>query len=336
MSMKRVATMEPMGQLPSSDPLHALIASTLALSPGARLDVFALNGPDGAVYLYVDAESGQRTVGKFYGRKWIHDSRTGEPELRGLLLRREFDNLAFVRSLGFTAAPFVVPKPLAMSDDVDWVLLEEYAGGVNLHHCIWDAVVNGNTAPLDCSVVAAARFLRKLHDAASAGPVLPRRNPHQYLHKLLAQLRGWGILGEEEMRRLHGIGVEWATRSGLTEAPVTLIHGDATPEHLLWDEDPQRLGIIDFESLRLGDAAEDLGYLAAEIKHLFWSYTGDPWASEEFIRRLYAAYDGGGSSLTDRGRFFMGCAELRIARNVWLAFDYRRQLIAEAERCLTG
>jgi len=32
----------------------------------------------------------------------------------------------------------------------------------------------------------------------------------------------------------------------------------------------------------------------------------------------------------------MALAELRIARNLYLGWDYRRELVAEARRCLAG
>jgi hypothetical protein len=32
----------------------------------------------------------------------------------------------------------------------------------------------------------------------------------------------------------------------------------------------------------------------------------------------------------------MALAELRIARNLYLSLDYRRELVAEARRCLAG
>ena len=327
--------MEPLGALPLSDPLHALITGALGLDRDSHLDVFALNNPDGAVYLYTDAATGQRAVAKFYGRKWINDSRTGEPELRGILLRREVEHLQYLRDAGFTGSPYFVPRPLAWSDEIDWVLLEDYVEGVNLHHAIWDCVANGNCDVLYRSIGHTARFLRELH-RKDLSPLLGEgRQPYAYHLKLLRQLRERGLLDEEEVVRHQAAAREWVWR-GVDENLLGVpIHGDATPEHFLWSESLQRLGVIDFESLRNGDPAEDLGYLAAEMKHLFWSYSGDRWASEPFIVHLYRSY-GAYYPLTQTARFFMACAELRIARNFWLPFDYRRQLIAEAEQCLKG
>jgi len=319
---------EALGHLPASDPLQALLAGALSLGPDADFEVFALSNPDGAVFLYVHRDSGRKAVAKFYGRKWLDDSRSGSPELRGELLRREFANLEQARTLGFSGGTYFVPRPLAMSDAVDWMLLEEHVGGINLHHAIWDCVVNGNREFLFRAVGHAAGFLRQLHGAALPGALPPARGPYEYHAKVLGQLRYIGLLDDGDYERHLAIGLRGWDEIG----PSVPIHGDATPEHFLWSDEEQRLGVIDFESFRAGVAAEDLGYLAAEMKHLFWYYSGDRWASEPFIARMYEAY-GADYFQTERAKFFMAVAELRIARNFWLPYDYRRQLIEEAERC---
>ena len=53
---------------------------------------------------------------------------------------------------------------------------------------------------------------------------------------------------------------------------------------------------------------------------------------------MYLAATGLDPALTRRlfslNPFYMALAELRIARNLYLTRDYRRELVAEARRCL--
>lgn len=44
--------------------------------------------------------------------------------------------------------------------------------------------------------------------------------------------------------------------------PARLIHGDLYDDHLLWDEERERLGVIDFSDMNLGDPAVDFAHLA--------------------------------------------------------------------------
>jgi aminoglycoside phosphotransferase (APT) family kinase protein len=60
-------------------------------------------------------------------------------------------------------------------------------------------------------------------------------------------------------------------------SPV-LIHGDIYGEHLLWDAREQRLGVIDFSDMNLGDAAFDFAEL-----HEY---------GDNFVNDVYRRYDG--------------------------------------------
>jgi aminoglycoside phosphotransferase (APT) family kinase protein len=331
-------TPEPAGTLAAADPLHALLAE---LVPGADLfDVYRLNPPDGSVYLYVDRATGTRIVGKFYGPKWLRVD-TIDADLRSLLVHRELENLQMLRDRGFGEGPHVVPRPLAARDDIDWVLLEEFVDGVNLHDALLQTVRLGGDL-LRRSIVMAAELLARLHAFAAPPDLLPPREAARYFEKLLVQLQQSDILSSPATERLRELGRSWEEGRVLADHVPVMIHGDATPEHFLHDEPRARMYTIDVESLRLGDPAEDLGYLAGEIKHLFWAYTRDDEGNAEpFIRELYLAYSRAAAlsaeekgRLTERARFFMACAELRIARNAWLPMDKRKRLASEAEQCL--
>jgi hypothetical protein len=100
---------------------------------------------------------------------------------------------------------------------------------------------------------------------------------------------------------------------------------------------------VDLERLRLGDRLFDLSWVAGELRHA-WGWRGrDFGESEAVIQGFFRAYlDAlpGDAGLTQRiyaiNPLYMALAELRIARNAYLSREYRRTLVAEAQRCLTS
>jgi hypothetical protein len=321
--------------------MYSLLKSAIRFAvDDGDFEVYML-GREGAVYLYVYAPTGARLIGKFYGRKWTRTDSSAAEDLRSLLLHREFDNLLFLRHQGFDAGEYLVPCPLAMSEAIDWVLVEEFVEGHNIHRAIREAVQFGGEL-VERSVTTAARLLARLHRLTPPPGLLPRKDVAAYYDKVVTQLGMGGVLSEEEGRRLWTLGNWWNASGILSDFEPLMIHGDATPEHFLYGENTRRMYLIDLESLRIGDPAEDLGYLTGEIKHLFWTYTRDRWSSEAAIRQLHDAYaraaalsESEAHRLRNRARYFMGCAELRIARNAWLPFDHRLELVAEAQQCLS-
>jgi len=118
-----------------------------------------------------------------------------------------------------------------------------------------------------------------------------------------------------------------------------LIHGDATPTNFLFPDG--RAVALDLERLGNGDRVWDLSWVAGELKHAWGWRTSDFGGSEGAIRHFFRAYLAASNLdavLTRRvyglNPFYMALAELRIARNVYLSRDYRRELVAEARRCL--
>lgn len=333
---------ESLGPLPRWDPLYRFLTDTVFPGTEGRGDfeVFRMNSSEAAVYLYVNGETRSRVVGKFYGRKWLPRNHPGVEDLRSVLLDREFVNLARLRESGFDAPPYLVPRPLATSDAIDWVLLEEYVHGVNLHNLIWQKTVAEGPL-LERAITMAGELLARLHAAAPPENLLPAKDPMQSLEEFVADLRRSEIVTFDAADRILSLGSRWTASGVLAAGTPSMVHGDPTAEHFIYDHAGRRIHAIDFESLRHGDPAEDLGYLAGEIKHLFWQYSSDRWESETSIGALYRDYARAAGlteselrDLTDRARFFMACAELRIARNAWLPADHRHSLAAEAERCL--
>jgi len=335
------------GVLSANDPLHRFLAEkvlgeALAENGGgeAVFDVYQLDG-SGTVFHYADRRNSVGVVGKFYGSKWLHGRQSGEHDLRASLMRREFENLRTARALGFTGPPHRVVRPFSVSEKLNCVLLEEYAPGDDLHFAIEQAIFHGQRERLRAQLAEVAWFLADLHNQSPQGFQVDRLRPLRYLDKMIMELAFWDIIPTEEERRLIRLRDQWAWEGALDGVDAVLIHGDATPTNFVFREDND-LTAIDLERLHPSDRAADLGRVAAELKHLFWLYTQDRWASEPYIRHFYGSYvphmhavTDTEATLTNRGRFYMGCDLLRISRNHWLDLGYRRLLVWEAQECLT-
>jgi aminoglycoside phosphotransferase (APT) family kinase protein len=332
------------GVLSAEDPLYALLTrDVLGRELGVSLaapvfDAYRLH-PSATAYRYEERRSGLALVGKFFGNKWIDGAQTGGRERRAALMRREFANLRRARALGLDAPPYQVVRPLAADEAINCVLVEAFAPGPDLGEAVRAAALHGQADMLHDRVGAVAGFLARLHLRSRANAPVGPAEPLEYMGKLIAQLEDWQVIGAEQRRRLARLRERWAASGRLAAAQRSLLHGDATPAHFLFDGGG--VTAIDLERMREGDPAADLGCVAAELKHLMFWHRGDAWAAEPFIQQFYAAYAAAlelpradFAALTERCRFFMGCYELRIGRNSWLDLGYRRRLVEEAEACL--
>ena len=171
-----------------------------------------------------------------------------------------------------------------------------------------------------------------------ADPVAPQP-ALAYLDKVMAQLLEAGLLTGEDWQALARERDAWEERFQDFSDRQVLIHGDATPTNFLFPNG--RAVALDLERLRIGDRLWDLSWVAGELKHAWGWRTADFSGSEAAIRhffRMYLTAAGLDPTLTRRlfslNPFYMALAELRIARNLYLTQDYRRELVAEARRCL--
>jgi hypothetical protein len=335
---------EYLGLLPTTDPLYAFLAEEVldqVLGFSRReptFDVYRLDGSS-TVFRYKERETHIDLVGKFYGNKWMRGSQTGERELRAHRMRCEFNNLHQVRLLGLDTTPCRVVRPLAISESINCILVEEFAFGYNLDFLIREAVYCGKADELHECLTDIAWFLANLHNRSCSYKPINQEPPLNYMNKVMDQLSYWHIISAEQKKRLEQARDRWAVSQMLRNGFEVTIHGDANPTNFLY-KNRQDMVVIDLERLTRGDRAADLGCIAAELKHLFWYYGKGPLGGEEYIKHFYARYGDHLSniedfgSLTNRCRFYMTCIELRISRNSWLDLQYRRQLIEDAIECL--
>jgi aminoglycoside phosphotransferase len=256
-----------------------------------------------------------------------------------LSLAREYDHYLRLPGLGLGNGDGLVPRLLGHWPERSLGLLLEAVPGPDLDHLLLKASVHGDPAPLFQALENLAHLLAFFHSRpVPADPVAPAP-ALAYLDKVMAQLLEAGTLTREDWQALAGERHAWEERCQDFSDRQVLIHGDATPTNFLFPNG--RVVALDLERLRIGDRLWDLSWVAGELKHAWGWRTGDFNGSEAAIGhffRMYLTAAGLDPALTRRlfslNPFYMALAELRIARNLYLTRDYRRDLVAEARRCL--
>jgi aminoglycoside phosphotransferase len=254
-------------------------------------------------------------------------------------LAREYDQYLSLPALGLGNGDGLAPRLLGRWPKRSLGLLLEAVPGPDLDHLLLQACVHNDPAPLFRGLEKLARLLGFFHSRPVPAPPVSPQPGLAYLDKVLAQLREAGRLTREDWQALAHERDAWEGRFQDFPDRQVLIHGDATPTNFLFPDG--RAVALDLERLGHGDRLWDLSWVAGELRHAWGWRTADFGGSEAAIRhffRRYLAAAGPDAALTQRifslNPFYMALAELRIARNLYLSHDYRRELVAEARRCL--
>jgi len=96
-----------------------------------------------SVYIYEELYSGVRVVGKFFNGV---ANRSYETAFNHMV--REFNNLNYLRSIGFAGYPHYVTRPLGCNEDLNCALFEEFCWGISLDVFIIKAIREGARAAL--------------------------------------------------------------------------------------------------------------------------------------------------------------------------------------------
>ncbi len=331
--------MNYLGHLPQSDPLYGYLRYDIlpqigvnGITPNFR--VYKIQASN-HVYLYEDRRSQIRLIGKFFGD--VSD-RSPQTAFRGM--EREFNNLNYLRGIGFTGYPHYVARPLSRNASLNCVLVEEFCYGTPLNDFILNAIWKGERETLFRKLTALAYFLATLHNRTATGDRVDFNRDCSYFDRIMEQLTNWGHMGWDEAQEFCQLKDRWRERGIMWEDNQVLVHGDVTPTNILFGDGLWVIA-IDLERMKRADRVFDAGRVAGEIKHFFMQYTGDPGLAEPFIGHFlweYACHfpdrENTFASITRRVPFYLGLTLLRIARNSWIAGKYRRQLLDEAGRTL--
>lgn len=326
-----------LGVLDRGDPLYDVLA--LRIYPELRTPVFHVErlSSHRMVYRYRVAQTNQAVVGKFFNTR-------DRDEHKVTRIKSEYRNLVRLRYLGLNTQPHSVVNPLCREERIGLALAEEYVSGQDLDHYLQRAAWHGAPAALHRVLDHLANFLHRLHSrsAPGNGDRMTARldDAGEYFARIVTKLARQGLLDSDTVVAYLRLRDRWLGRSRMQAEAVT-VHGDATPTNFLFPTSDDVVA-IDLERMKAADRTYDLGMVCGELKHAFLWRTGRRDLSEPFIGRFlrrYAAHDpepdDAFHAITHRLPFYMALTELRIARNTWLDWAYRRRLVREAGACLT-
>jgi hypothetical protein len=222
-----------LGHLSRSDPLYGYIQGHIAPrlglnAPGAVYRVYKFTCSR-AVYLYEERHSKVRIVAKFH-----ENQLPGSPLSARKSGEKEYSDLLYVRSLGFTSRPHYVVRPLGYNPGIGNALLEEFLEGEQLSSVIDSAIFQGNRDRLYQKLAALAHFLATLHNRTAGDWRVNHEETHDYAGKLIHSLvTKWGM-GPADSGELYFLRDQWLAKSCMWEDRAVLVHGDATPSNFLF------------------------------------------------------------------------------------------------------
>lgn len=328
-----------LGRLPEHDPLHGYLRNAIqpqvnGSTNNANYRVFRLNGSND-VYLYEERCTGAKVVGKFFrspGKR--------EAEKAVARLTHEFENLSSMRAYGLKDYPHHVVRPLGRNESLNALLVTEYCEGELFSDLIRSVIRGGDAGRLYRKLAALAYFLATFHNRTAFGEGVDFHQDCAYTDRLIQRLLKMKAMGWDEARELYRLRDQWRSLPRMWEDRQVMVHGDATPENFIFGHDLSVVA-LDLERAKRADRVFDTGRIAGELKHFFMRATGDRHAAEPFIGHFiweYACHfpdrERAFCSISERTPFYLGITLLRIARNSWVAPDYRRRLIDEAKECL--
>ncbi|MCX7913139.1 MAG: aminoglycoside phosphotransferase family protein [Thermodesulfovibrionales bacterium] len=319
-----------LGILEYYDPLYEILNSQVF--PHVHAPIFHVKRMSKRVYKYTEEKTRIAIIGKFF---WLNDPIYERIQR----IKGEFDNLNKIRSYGFDTRPNYVAKPITKEERIGLAVVEEFIEGRDLDYYIKSAIHNGNSHCLQEKLSSLANFLYTLHERTKMPFNVNLDSVSSYFYRILDKLQRQTLISDSEKDAFVKQISKWLN-SGILEVPCVIAHGDATPTNFIFSGDSDVVA-IDLERLKNGDIAYDIGMICGELKHSFLWRTGDWQISEKFIRHFLKSYashfpdpKGAFNDITRRNPFYMGMTELRIARNEFLDWTYRKRLVYEAMQCL--
>ena len=325
--------MQYIGHLPKTDPLYFYLRDHIMPQTGITgaedFRVFSSKSSH-AVYIYEERRSNTKVVGKFFA--------AGEPdrERAKRKMYREYHNINEFRC--YLGDCHYAAKALGCREDLDCLLVVEYCYGEPLDSIIRRAVNSGDDGLLYRKLKALAYFLATLHNRSARPVMVDFHRICNYFELLIWQLRD--ILAPKEDGYFRHLASLYRHDPLMYQDQEVLVHGDATPANFFFGDDMYVI-TFDLERMHRSDRLFDTGRIAGELQHFFLQYTGNKYAAEPFIGNFmweYATHfpdrDRAFAAITARLPFYMGMTLLRIARNTYLTYHYRRGLIEEAKLTL--
>ncbi|MFH1146857.1 MAG: phosphotransferase [Pseudomonadota bacterium] len=321
-----------LGILDRADPLYEILLIQIASE--IRDPVFHVSRLSHRnVFKYTEENSLISVVGKFFR---LDDTK---PD-RVYRIKCEYDNLNKARQYGLDRFPNYVVRPISKDERIGLALIEEFISGKDLDHYLRKAIHEGTDESLRKVLSALASFFHVLHTRTKSDGNVCLDSVSAYFQKIIRKLTVQNVIPESDVEPYLKLMDRWLNGPLLQNGRGSIIHGDATPTNFIF-AGKNNVVAIDLERMRYADAVFDIGMVCGEIKHAFLWRTGSLEASEPYIRHFlksYARHFGDSRrvfrAITRRNPFYMALTELRIARNGYLDWPYKKILAHEALECL--
>ena len=325
--------MEYLGHLSKNDPLYSYLADYIMPQTGAcgakGFRVFA-NHSSHAVYIYEDRATMQKVVGKFFAV----DEKDCERARRKMY--REYNNINEFRN--YLGSTHYAAKALGCNESLGCLLVSEYCFGEPLANVIENAINQHDSRHLFDKLTALGKFMATVHNRSALPVMVDFQKICRYFHTLVKQLHD--VIDSRKAQYLHDLCNEYQNDILMYQDQEVLVHGDATPANFFFG-DGMYVITFDLERMQRSDRLFDAGRIAGELKHFFLFHCRDKYAAEPFIGHFLWEYcchfpdrERAFTSITARAPFYIGMTLLRIARNSYLPYNYRRMLVDEAELTL--
>ncbi|MFB3922530.1 MAG: aminoglycoside phosphotransferase family protein [Terriglobia bacterium] len=214
---------------------------------------------------------GQVKAKRFFAKTYLVDSYPiesrfvaawdlGEPreEARRPVEKQIEVEWSMTRRMGELAGCMEVPQPIGKSAAARTIVWEEAAGrrvDRMVRRSAWADPRGKSIVPV---VSRAGAWLARVH-RASAGErrtldlAQVRSSLHRLLHERGLDASRYGVVARRVFEdALAEVG------STVLEVPIVFTHGDFNNANLIWDEETQRLGVVDFELAGYQDIPRDL------------------------------------------------------------------------------
>ena len=320
--------MKYVGHLPGHDRLYDYLRYEIMPQTGADgragFRVFA-NRSSHAVYIYEDIATGQRVVGKFFnnGSNFEHAGRK---------MYRELNNINEFRT--YLGKYHYAARVLGCNESLNCLLVTEYCFGEPMDEIILRAIYGRGADHLYRKLTALALFSATVHNRSARPEMVDFQSVCNYFENIVDNLHN--VADETQRNCLKHLCSKWRHEPLMYQDQKVLVHGDATPANFFFG-DGLHVITFDLERMHRNDRVFDIGRIVGELQHFFLFNTANKYAAEPFIRHFLYEYsshfpnrESAFTSITKRVPFYMAVNLLRISRNSYLPFDYRKKLVHEA------
>lgn len=204
--------------------------------------------------------------------------------------RNVYEALKYFEKTNFSGDGVDVPRPLFYSDYFRGTFYQEIEGENLLHY-----IKSNQRQEIESIILAAGKLFAKLHSLPTVGANI---NPQNALIKTV--LPGVEVIFKEiadryqdkynnDLEKIYNYLMAAENRFRMKGQYDYVIHGDAHPENIIRTA-PNRIGLIDFTDLCVGDFARDLGSFSQQLEYRIGGKLGDAVFATKMKDLFLSAY----------------------------------------------